>query len=288
MPDQADELRQLVLRNALHPPVAARPPRRIVVAGGKGGVGTTTLAVNLGVTLAQQGSRIVLVDADLQRADLARMCQAKEGETIADVLANRRTVHEVLQRGPGGVQLLPGAWAAETMPECSPAAQQRLLHELDQLGAHADALIMDVGNGLNPVAARFWQAADEVLLITTAESLAIMDAYAAVKVLPQTARPIPILTLVNRVAGTEVAREVHARVAQACHRFLGLRVTPAGHVPDDPQFAETGSPLMVRSPYGETARCLERIAQRMLARWSGESYEELTAARAVRQSTIAA
>ncbi len=279
MSDQADELRQLVLRSALHPPLAARPPRRVVVAGGKGGVGTTTLAVNLAIALAQQGSRVVLVDADLQRADLARLCQTSEGATIADVLAGRRTVHEVLQLGPAGIQVLPGAWAAEKMPDCSPPAQQRLIAELDHLGPHADVVLLDVGNGLNPIAGRFWEAADEVLLVTTPDAMAIMDAYAAVKVLPPPERKTPIFTLVNRAADAETAREVHARVALASHRFLGLRISPVGHVPDDPQFAAAGLPLMVRAAYGESARCLERIAQRMLSRWSEVSGSQLTAPR---------
>src|SRR5580698_267253 len=78
MSDQANELRQLVLRAALHSPSAEQPPKLIVVTSGKGGVGTTTIAVNLAIALARDGRRTVLVDADLEQADAGRLCHLEE------------------------------------------------------------------------------------------------------------------------------------------------------------------------------------------------------------------
>ena len=64
MDDQAKELRQLVRQHARHDTDDGNPrPRRVVVTSGKGGVGTTTVAVNLAVALARQGPRVLLVDA---------------------------------------------------------------------------------------------------------------------------------------------------------------------------------------------------------------------------------
>ena len=75
MHDQADELRELVRRAALENSwVSTAVPRLIVVSGGKGGVGTTTVAVNLAVALAAQGHRTVLVDANLNRGGVGRLC----------------------------------------------------------------------------------------------------------------------------------------------------------------------------------------------------------------------
>src|SRR5688572_29555059 len=127
MHDQADELRQLVLRSAasaLLPDVPAPP--LVVVAGGKGGVGATTIAVNLTVAFARQGRRAVLVDADFNQPDATALCRVTDGATVSDVIAGRRTVHEALVRGPAGIQVLPGAWAQPALVDCSPAAQQRM------------------------------------------------------------------------------------------------------------------------------------------------------------------
>jgi flagellar biosynthesis protein FlhG len=263
MNDQADELRQLARQTALERPVADAGPRRIAVSGAKGGVGATTIAVNLAVALARQGHRTILVDAHLQRPDVAKLCLLEERDTISDVLAARRTVHEVLQVGPPGVSVLPGASTAEPVVDCSPSAQQRLLEQLAGLGPFADAIVMDVGSGLSHTARRFWIAADIVLLVTTGEVASVMDAYAAIKVLLGNDTSVPVRTLANMVPTSLVAAEVHGRIAQASHRFLGRRIEPAGYVPSDPAViaaAQAGRPFMVLSPDCHASQHIEAVA----------------------------
>ena len=187
------------------------PPQKLVIGGGKGGVGVTTIAVGLSVALARLGLRVVLVDADMQAADVATMCQLEPRNTIADVLSARRTVHEVLHRGPAGIQILPGEWSPASVPDCSPVAQERLLRELDRLGRHADLIVLDVGNGLSNVVRRFWQAADRALLVTTPDTLAIMDSYAAIKMLAADRPELKIEIVVNRSDATTAA-DVHHRI----------------------------------------------------------------------------
>ena len=93
MSDQATDLRALVRQVATaHAPVAARP-RRIVVFGGKGGVGTTTIAVNLAVALAQQTECSLL--CDVAGGDVALQCRLEPRHSLADVLAGNRTLAQV-------------------------------------------------------------------------------------------------------------------------------------------------------------------------------------------------
>jgi flagellar biosynthesis protein FlhG len=162
MHDQADELRHLVRLGAMHAPPQGPPPRWILVAGGKPNVGATTLAVNLSVALCGQGQQIVLVDADLDRSGVASLCEVAERSSIVDVLAGERTIHEILQRGPGGVQIVPGSWAPAVAAGTSTAAQTRLVSELNQLGPYADALVIDVGSSRSELARRLWTSADLV------------------------------------------------------------------------------------------------------------------------------
>jgi flagellar biosynthesis protein FlhG len=269
MIDQAFHLRALVRATAqVDAGPAFPPPRKIVVCGAKGGAGATTVAVNLSIALARLGSRVVLVDADMNHADVAALCQLETRDTIADVLSARRTVHEVLTRGPAGIQIVTGAWSATSVPDCSPAAQDRLLAEVDRLGRHADLVVLDVGSGLNQVVRRFWQAADEVLLVTTPDRIAIMDAYAAIKVL-SAHRDQTIRTIANR-ADAAVAAHVHARINGACERFLNRSVSLAGHFADDPEVADaaaTGRPIALFGCQHQAARDIEAIAEGLLAQW---------------------
>jgi flagellar biosynthesis protein FlhG len=267
MHDQASQLRALV-RSAAKAEAhsALAPPRKIAISGAKGGVGVTTVAVHLSIALAGQGSRVVLVDADMNHPDVASLCQLEPRNTIADVLAARRTVHEALHRGPAGIQILPGVWSATMVPDCSPAAQNRLLRELDCLGRHADFVVLDVGSGLNHVLRRFWHAADSVLLITTPDRMAIVDAYAAIKVLGAPRSDLHVELLVNR-ADADTAAATHRRMDHACQRFLKRRLELAGHIGIDERRIDTGACAQpdVNSGDSLVAADVQRISERLLA-----------------------
>jgi len=269
MYDQANHLRKLVLAGGddRRPP-AGNAPRLIAISGGKGGVGTTTLAVNLATALARDGRRTLLVDADLEGADVATLCRLDDGYTVADVLSDRRTVHEAIQRGPAGVQVLPGAWAPGRLSSFSPAAQDRFVRQLRGLGAHADFVILDVGSGLSPAVRSFWQAADCVMLATTPELVSVMDAYASIKVHLEGRESCSVYSLVNFTDDEAVATDVHARLARACQRFLGVSVVAAGQVPEDPRISEAarrGRPFFLEFPDCPATRRIEEISQRLIA-----------------------
>ena len=117
---------------------SARRPRKIVVSAGKGGVGTTTVAVNLAVALGRMAAERFCVDADLSGADATWLCGVEVCETIADVLSGRRTVHEVLRPGPGRNPSRAGRLVAGRNARLLALGQQRLLRQLDQLGRHAE------------------------------------------------------------------------------------------------------------------------------------------------------
>ena len=265
MSDQANDLRKLVRRAARPQTEDAASPKLVVVTSGKGGVGTTSIALNLAIALARDGRRTVLVDADLEGADASKLCQLDEpAGSIAEILSGGQSVHETLQRGPGGIQVLPGTWSAGKLVDCSEAAQHRLLAQLRCLGPHADFVILDVGSGANRVVGRFWDAADHVLLVTTSDVVSVMDAYATVKVLCAARAPASLASVVNFAESHSAATEVHQRLAQACRRFLGLKLTFAGEIPCDPRVAAASAgcrPFVLEYPACEASLHIEHLAQ---------------------------
>ncbi|HWB01194.1 MAG TPA: AAA family ATPase [Pirellulales bacterium] len=267
MTDQANDLRKLIFRSprANVGPTHA-PPRLVVAASGKGGVGTTTLAVNLAAALARDGRRIVLVDADFQNADATKLCRVEASEGIADVLGGRRSVHEVLVRGPAGALLLPGAWGRREAIDSSQRAQQRLLDEINCLGAYFDFVVVDAGSTASTTMARFWSAAERIVLVTTPESMAVLDTYAMVKSLAEAQRAHSICTIVNRAASARTAEAIHHRLAQASRRFLGLRLEHIGHIGDDATVAAATAELRVLlevAADSAAARQFEHVAQQL-------------------------
>lgn len=269
MLDQATELRKLVLRSVRETvPDGSPPPPLLVVCGGQGGVGVTTLAIHLSVALSGQGCRVVLVDADLHRPAVAAACGLNAEAGIGDVLAARRDIHEVLQPGPGGVQVVAGGGLAGGAAAWGEVAQQRLLRQLKRLGRHADLIAVDAGSGGHDVMRRFWQVADHVLMVTTPDPLAVMETYAMLKRLAG-ARPQAMLRLlVNRTAELQAAEDAHRRVCEASERFLELGVGLLGAVPDVAEFTPHGGaarPAVLLDSAHPASLALDSLAARLVA-----------------------
>ena len=201
----------------------------VVVSGGKGGVGTSTIALQLATAVSRLGSRVILVEADLDRG--GQIKQSCDGLSITECLAGRSLVCDALEPGDDGIWVLPGAWAPRELTECTATAQDRLIQELRSLKAQADLLIVDAGSNRNPFVRKFWRVASMVLVISTPDTNAVMDSYAAIKVLLAGETSIPVYTLVNFAIDRSNAFLVHERVRVTCKRFLGLRTAALGEVP---------------------------------------------------------
>ncbi|MGO8690756.1 MAG: MinD/ParA family protein [Thermoguttaceae bacterium] len=228
MHDQANDLRTLV-RHATPTPRPDGRPRLIVVAGGKGGVGTTTLALRLAAALERRRWRTVLVDA-ARRGDAAILCHLEPRCGLTEVLAGRSTLAGAVHLAPGGLRIVPGAWAGDGPADAGPWAADRLLAQMAALSPIADLIVLDAGNDPTRLAQRCWHTAWRRLAVTTPETAAVMETYASIKRLSQPPAAGPVHLLVNMVSEPSVADAAYHRLAQACRRFLGIEVNLLGHV----------------------------------------------------------
>ncbi|MGY1846806.1 polysaccharide biosynthesis tyrosine autokinase [Blastococcus sp. SYSU DS1021] len=118
------------------------PPRAIIVSSAIPGEGKSTLAVNLATALAQQGSRVMLIEADLRRPRITRYMGLISGAGLTNVLAGTAALHEVAQPWGDGKLTVLGAGPMPPNPsEMLGSAQMRAL--LDQLKATNDYVIVD-------------------------------------------------------------------------------------------------------------------------------------------------
>jgi MinD-like ATPase involved in chromosome partitioning or flagellar assembly len=274
MSDQAYKLRKLVFDSTPQIDTEAQLPPTIVVAGGKGGVGTTTVAINLAAELAQGGRRTVLVDA-APNADVAPMLgiDVDRGASLADVLSGTCAAAEALRSGPAGMMLLAGEWAAERTTARTNRTLDRLCDQLPALEGQADALVVDVGCGAQPWWPRFWSQAALVLLVTTPDDVAVVDAYATIKhALPD--EDVDLRVLVNLCSDTASATDVQSRLMAACRRFLGRSIGRAPLLPRHSQSndAGTNAPLAwetLATPFARNVHQLGRFAADVLSQHQG-------------------
>jgi flagellar biosynthesis protein FlhG len=264
MHDQANDLRQLVRQASPQRPTLRT--RLVVVAGGKGGSGTTTLAANLAAAMAVEGRAVALVDADPGGGNVGLLCRLADRETIADVLAGRCLAQQALQAGPAGLKVLSGGWGDAGFSEWPGGAQDRFISQLQNLGPQAEWVVIDAGNVPTRFAQRFWQSADELILVTTPELAAVMDSYAAVKLLAQGERSLSFSAVVNLAPDGPVADDVQKRLRCACRRFLGLTLHDAGWIPRDPRIEAAAAAqelVVLTAPQWPAAAKIRGLANRL-------------------------
>lgn len=266
--DQAHHLR-LMASQALCPPASRLGGTRwLAVAGGKGGVGSTTIALNLAAAFARRGEATLLVDADPDAPDIAAYCGLVPAASLADALDGRADLRQALAQGPCGLDILcsePASfrhrWSGDAWPG--------LLARLAEMAPSPNWVVFDLGNRVMDGQRRLRGALETVLWITTPEAPAILDTYAAIKALGPGEAPPLFRLVVNRADSGLQADEVYRRLHRACWRFLGCRLEPAGWVACDravPLAVALGQPLALAAPRSKAARQLEHIAGRLASR----------------------
>ncbi|QQE11210.1 MinD/ParA family protein [Planctomycetota bacterium] len=258
----------------------ATPKRRariIAVSSGKGGVGKTTMSVNLAVQLSKLGRKVVLLDADLGTANADVICNVAPSNNLAHVVAGRKTIDQAIINAPGGFELIPGASGLAQIANLSDFERARLMQQIKTLEDTRDMIIIDTGAGVSPNVLGFLAAADEILLVTTPEPTAITDAYALVKTLSRkvdmtgTTRNGHVdhpglRILVNMVRDEAEAKVIYDRISAVCKKFLGISPRFAGHITADPRVQlsiRRRKPFTLESPNTVASNCMNQLAHRM-------------------------
>lgn len=241
----------------------------LAVTSGKGGVGKTSLAVNLALASAQAGRRTCLVDGDLGLANVDVLLNLHPRHSLREVVTKGMSLDEVTVRGPAGLEIIPAASGVEALANLGEASRQRLVDRLQSRASHADLTILDTGAGLSRTVLALTLAADEVLVVTTPEPTALTDAYAMMKVLTRRRPELPLRLIVNLVDQAAQAQEVHGHVDRIVQRFLGRPIPLAGWVPRDAcveRAVREQRPLMLYFPYARATEAIQGIAARLAPR----------------------
>jgi flagellar biosynthesis protein FlhG len=248
---------------------AARQSWTVAVTSGKGGVGKTSVAVNLALAWAQTGQRTCLLDGDLGLANVDVLLNLHPRHSLRDVVAGTKTLSEVVVDGPAGLQVIPAASGIEALANLTGAARRALVQSFEALGSLGELTVLDTGAGISRTVLSLVLAVDEVLLVTTPEPTALTDAYAMVKVVTQRRPELPIHLVVNLVDHVGQAREIHGHLDQITRRFLQRELPLAGWIPRDAcveRAVREQRPLTIYFPYARATDAIQRLARGLAAR----------------------
>jgi len=238
----------------------------LAVTSGKGGVGKTNVTVNVAIAMAKLGLRIGVLDADFGLGNIDVLLGLAPGGHIGHVVAGEKTLRDVVVRGPRGISIIPASSGLQSMTALTPVQRGRLLTALDQACEDLDFLLIDTAAGISDNVMGMLELAERIVLVTSLEPSAIVDAYALTKVLSATDATKEIGVVVNEAPNAEEAGVAYRQLDTATRRFLKRSVSYYGHVTDDP--AVRDSVLVQKAivdylPQSPASRCYRIVASRL-------------------------
>ena len=164
-------------------PTPSNATKRIItVGGGKGGVGKSIVSSNLAAALAQNGSKVVLVDCDLGAANQHVLFGIDRPNSGLQALIDRKieTLEEALTPTPlPNLHLVAGTGAAVGAANITHGEKQRIMKRIRALDA--DVVIVDVGAGVSFNVLDFFELGTQRLLVVTPQVTSIQTAYSFLK-----------------------------------------------------------------------------------------------------------
>ncbi|GAB6899783.1 AAA family ATPase [Kineosporia succinea] len=242
----------------------------VALAGSKGGVGTSTLAVHTALEAAADGRRTCLVDLDLQTGDLSTLLNISHRRDVTDLIGlvgeiSGQTLDDVLFRHTSGLHVLLGPREGERAEEITEAVGRAVIGALK---SRFDVVVVDVGSVLTPAGASAVEIADRAVLVATPDVLSMRGCRRTARLWDRLRlRPEKDVTvLLNRISrGVEVQPDLAARLARLPISEVGV---PASFRSFEAA-ANTGDPQ--RLVDRDTRRALARVAESLGVRQPAET-----------------
>lgn len=276
--EQRKELRQQLRGGAPEPVIPFAQPdsttRVFAVASGKGGVGKSSMTVNLAAALAQQGLSVGVLDADIYGHSVPGMLGSEDRPHAVDDMIMPPQAH--------GIKLIsiahfvdgnaPVVWRG---PMLHRAIQQFLG---DVFWGDLDILLLDLPPGTGDIAISVAQLVPnaELLVVTTPQAAAAEVAERAGSISMQTKQKVAgvIENMAAMVMPDGTLMEVFGSgggklLSERLQRITGANIPLLGSVPLDPALREggdAGTPIVIAQPDSPTAKAITHIAEQLVVR----------------------
>lgn len=255
--------------NGAGPVRGAGHGRVIAITSGKGGVGKTSLTVNLALEIAGRGKKVAIFDADLGLANVHILLGVKPRFNLAHLVQDNFTLEDIVARGPLGIRIVSGGQGVREMANLNEEQRRTLLRQIDSLEREVDVLLVDTGAGISENVLRFAAFADEVIAVTTPNIAANADCFSIIKILHEMEPNSKIGVVTNMARDMYDAKNVFNRLQAASRKMLGRELNDLGYVSDCEEMrkaAQDRRPVMLSHPDCPAAVCVREVVDTIFNR----------------------
>lgn len=235
----------------------------ITVTSGKGGVGKTTTAINLGAALNSLGKDVIVVDANLTTPNVGLHLGAPIVPiNLNHVMQGKAKVSDAIYEHESGTKIIPSSLSVKELKKLN---HEKLKDVARKLRGMADYVIFDSAAGLGDEATGSIEAADELIIVTNPEITAVTDALKTVKLANELGKQVKGV-IITRVTGDKNEMGI-----SNIKEMLDLPVL--GVIPEDRNILASlrrKDAIVHTYPYSRSALAYKKIASKM----AGVSYNE--------------
>jgi flagellar biosynthesis protein FlhG len=242
-----------------------QPVKLLAITSGKGGVGKSTVAINLSVALARLGRQVLLLDADFALANVNILLGLEPGFDISHVIGGQRSLDEILVQGPTGVRVVPSTSGHRPMPSLGAYEHAGLIHAFSDLSQAPDVLVVDTASGVDDDVLNFVAACHEVIVVVCDEPASIVDAQILIESLNLRFRIRRFRILANMVDGMRQGRELYLHLLERLDAAHNVTLEFMGVVPYDGDLrraVQRQMPVVDAYPNSNAASAFRYLAER--------------------------
>lgn len=256
--DQASSLRRMN---------QSRLIKVIAVTGGKGGVGKTNVTLNTAISMAQQGKRVLVLDADLGLANVDVLLGLRVEKNLSHVLSGECTLDEVLVEGPYGIKIAPATSGSQSMTELTQTEHAGLIRAFSELQSQVDVLIVDTAAGISDMVLSFSKASQDIMMVVCDEPTSLTDAYALIKILNKEHGIFRFKIVANMVRSVREGDELFSKLSKVTNRFLDVALELVAVVPFDENVRKSvrkQKAIVEAFPTSPAATAIRKLAQKAI------------------------
>lgn len=234
----------------------ATPMRILSITGGKGGIGKTTISVNLSIAYAKMGKKVLLFDADLGLANVDVLLGLKPKMNLHDYMMGNCELSDICMQGPHGLKIIPAASGIQKMAELSSMESVEIIRSFSSITDEIDVMVIDLASGISSQVIDMTHASQDILVVICNDPASLMDSYAVIKILHQKYGRDRFAVIVNKVRNTQEGYDVFSNFQDAIARFMNVSMHYLGHVPQDDYIniaARERAPVVEKFPSSSAA-----------------------------------
>lgn len=202
----------------------------ISITSGKGGTGKSFIACNIAYDMAKRGSKILLIDLDINLANQNVLFNISTRKTLYHYLTYNQDLEDIIYRHSDNLHLILGESGKLDHPKLDEHRVQILIAELRKLSNMYDMIIIDTASGIENGTLQVLLQSDEIILVTSPEPTSIMDAYVVFKMLKNNGSKIKKNVIINKCLEKKDAPEAFENLEKATKHFLKANINYLGEI----------------------------------------------------------